>query len=90
MKSYSYIFEGVSHTDCSIEYMQQIGMDKEQIDSVLNDREYEQGRWAERRAAAYRAESDPLYLEWQHDQEEGQEQIWRDKVAEIKARYPKP
>lgn len=40
------------------------------------------------RAAAYKAESDPLYMEWQYDQTPESEQIWRDKVAEIKARYP--
>lgn len=42
------------------------------------------------RSAAYRRESDPLYLEWQYDQTPEAEQVWRDKVAEIKARYPLP
>lgn len=40
------------------------------------------------RKAAYKAESDPLYMEWQFDQAAESEQIWRDKVLEIKARYP--
>jgi len=40
------------------------------------------------RQAAYKAESDPLYMEWQFDQTAESEQAWRDKVAEIKARYP--
>ncbi|MGL1407032.1 hypothetical protein ACSTIX_10640 [Vibrio parahaemolyticus] len=44
----------------------------------------------ERRQSAYRSESDPLYMEWQYDQTAESEQIWRDKVAEIKARYPLP
>lgn len=42
------------------------------------------------RQAAYREESDPLYLEWQYDSTPESEQAWRDKVAEIKARYPLP
>lgn len=40
------------------------------------------------RAAAYRQESDPLFFEWQRG--EGTEQAWRDKVEEIRQRYPYP
>ena len=87
---FNYIFKGVTHADCSIEYMQGIGMDKEQIDSVLAQKEFESGQWVEKRHAAYREEADPLYIEWQYDQEPEQDQIWRDKVAEIKQRFPKP
>lgn len=39
------------------------------------------------RADAYRNESDPLFFKWQRG--ESTEQIWLDKVAEIKARFPK-
>jgi len=42
------------------------------------------------RQSAYRLESDPLYMEWQYDQTEESEQAWRDKVAQIKGRYPLP
>jgi hypothetical protein len=42
------------------------------------------------RKKAYIAESDPLYMEWQYDNTPESEQAWRDKVAEIKARYPLP
>ncbi|MCC3836285.1 hypothetical protein [Vibrio parahaemolyticus] len=42
------------------------------------------------RKSAYIEESDPLYMEWQYDQTPEKEQAWRDKVAEIKARYPLP
>lgn len=42
------------------------------------------------RQAAYKKESDPLYMEWQYDQTAESEKAWRDKVAEIKARYPLP
>lgn len=44
----------------------------------------------ENRRRAYDVESDPLFLEWQYDQTPEKEQAWRDKVAEIKARYPLP
>ncbi|KAB0300709.1 hypothetical protein F2Z80_16420 [Vibrio fortis] len=42
------------------------------------------------RKAAYSSESDPLFLEWQFDLSPESEKAWRDKVAEIKARYPLP
>ncbi len=42
------------------------------------------------RAAAYKSESDPLYIEWQYDQGEDGEELWRAKVQEIKERYPLP
>ncbi|MEE7945128.1 hypothetical protein WOC35_19410 [Vibrio parahaemolyticus] len=42
------------------------------------------------RQMAYKAESDPLYMEWQYDNTPESEQAWRTKVAEIKARYPLP
>ena len=40
------------------------------------------------RHAAYVAESDPLFFQWQRG--EATEQQWRDKVAEIQTRYPDP
>jgi hypothetical protein len=48
----------------------------------------EQAEAERNRHAAYIAESDPLFFEWQRG--DGTEQAWRDKVAEIKARYPYP
>lgn len=41
----------------------------------------------EQRKAAYQNEADPLFFKWQRG--EATEQQWLDKVAEIKARYPK-
>ena len=38
------------------------------------------------RQAAYEKESDPLFFKWQRGEIE--QQVWLDKVAEIKARYP--
>ena len=40
------------------------------------------------RHAAYTAESDPLFFQWQRGA--GTEQAWLDKVAEIQARFPDP
>ncbi|MDM5138450.1 hypothetical protein OB959_01370 [Aeromonas bestiarum] len=40
------------------------------------------------RAAAYRSESDPLFMEWKYDGTASKELEWRNKVAEIKNRYP--
>lgn len=59
--------------------------------------EYEQEKQAQllklakdNRKYAYVLESDPLYMEWQYDKTAEKEQAWRDKVAEIKTRYPLP
>jgi hypothetical protein len=40
------------------------------------------------RKAAYVSEADPLFFKSQRG--EVAEQVWRDKIEEIKARYPKP
>ncbi|MGL4475154.1 MAG: hypothetical protein ACRCT7_12005 [Shewanella sp.] len=42
------------------------------------------------RKTAYQNESDPLFIEWQFDQTPESEVKWRDKVAEIKQRFPLP
>lgn len=41
----------------------------------------------EQRRQAYAAESDPIFFRWQRS--EATQQEWLDKIAEIKARYPK-
>lgn len=45
--------------------------------------------YIELRVHAYKEESDPLYMEWQFDKSEEKEMVWRNKVLEIKTRYPK-
>lgn len=40
------------------------------------------------RLEAYKTESDPLFMEYQFDQTPESEKAWRDKVQEIKDRYP--
>lgn len=87
---YTYIYQGVNHSNTSAEYMQNLGMDQEQIDSVLNQQQFELNQNVEKRKAAYKAESDPLFMEAQHDGTPESLHKWQDKVAEIKARYPLP
>ncbi|MGI2137913.1 hypothetical protein [Shewanella baltica] len=87
-EKFTYLFNSVSHTDVSREYMNNLGMSTEQVNSVLAQRDFELSQNIEKRKAAYREESDPLYMEWQYDQTPESEQHWRDKVVEIKQRYP--
>ena len=84
----TYIFYGQSHTDFTDEYMLSLGMNDEQISSVIQQKIFELSQNLEKRQTAYKAESDPLYMEWQFDQTPESEQAWRDKVEEIKLRYP--
>lgn len=84
----TFIFNGQSHSDYTNEYMLVLGMNEEQMESVLNQKAFELSQNVEKRQAAYKTESDPLYMEWQFDQTTDSEQAWRDKVTEIKARYP--
>ena len=86
--SFSYIYKGVTHTDHSIDYMQNLGMNQEQIESVQSQYNFEREQVLCKRQKAYREESDPLYMEWQFDQTQEAEDAWRAKVAQIKARFP--
>ncbi|MGL4755185.1 MAG: hypothetical protein ACRCXB_22735 [Aeromonadaceae bacterium] len=61
---------------------------REQVEAAIAAETLKEARSA--RSEAYRRESDPLYLEWKYDQTPDAEQIWRDKVAEIKVRFPLP
>jgi hypothetical protein len=84
----TYIFNGQSHSDFTEMYMLALGMNAEQMESVLNQKAFELSQNVNKRQASYKSESDPLYMEWQFDQTTESEQAWRDKVTEIKARYP--
>ncbi|MGB0940816.1 MAG: hypothetical protein ACPGUE_00370 [Marinomonas sp.] len=84
----TYIFNGQTHSVFTDAYMLNLGMNQEQIESVLNQKAFELSQNLDKRKLAYKAESDPLYMEWQFDQAPESEQAWRNKVAEIKARYP--
>lgn len=85
----SYLYDGETHDNYDPAFMAELGMSEEVIASVLDQYNYEltEGQLA-RRQRAYVAEADPLFLEWQYDKTAAAEQAWRDKVAEIKSRYP--
>lgn len=85
----SYLHNGITHENYDAAFMSGLGMDDNTIASVIAQRTYEQvvGPLTMRQRA-YESESDPLFLEWQYDKTPEAEARWRDKVAEIKARYP--
>ncbi len=91
---FSYIFENKTYTNTTREFMLNLGMNTEQIESVLSQQAYELKQNVELRQQAYKRESDPLYIEWQYELESGNQdsdsykEIWMNKVVEIKARYP--
>ncbi|EKO3679171.1 hypothetical protein M3905_000853 [Vibrio metschnikovii] len=93
---FNYIFKGETYTDTSREFMLSIGMDAEQIESVLSQQQYEAQQNVELRQQAYKRESDPLYIEWQFELESKNpesdiyKQAWMDKVSEIKVKFPIP
>lgn len=47
MNKFNYIFSGTFHEDTSQEYMEQIGMSQDQIDSVLAQKEFEVSQYRE-------------------------------------------
>lgn len=65
--------------DLLLEGVPQSEIDKEKVKHILAVRQ-----------KAYKSEADPLYMEWQYDQTQEAEKAWRDKVTEIKTRYPLP
>ena len=85
----SYLYDGETHDNYDPAFMAELGMSEEVIASVLAQRDWDatEGQLA-RRKRRYETESDPLYLEWQYDKTAAAESRWRDKVAEIKLRYP--
>lgn len=85
---FTYIYNGVTHSNTTTSYMTLLGMTDEQILSVSQQLAFEQQQNVERRKSAYAAESDPLYMEWQFDGTAETEMAWRNKVREIKARFP--
>lgn len=47
----------------------------------------EQQRQTELKRAAYQQESDPLFFQWQRGEPGFTEKVWKDKIAEIDARF---
>lgn len=85
----SYLYNGKYYDNYDPEFMAKLGMSDETAASVIAQRDYEasDGQIA-RRQRRYETESDHLYLEWQYDKTPESEQVWRDKVSEIKAQLP--
>ncbi|KPA99298.1 hypothetical protein [Pseudomonas asplenii] len=69
-----------------------LGINAERADELCleNERAQQLESLVAARRALYVSEADPLFLEWQYDQNPKKEKAWRDKVAEIKALYPLP
>lgn len=90
---YKYIFKGKDHTDTTRQYMLNLGMNTEQIESVLQQKAFEQEQVKAIKAEAYARESDPLYIEWQKELAKGNpsadefKQRWIDKTDEIATRF---
>lgn len=61
-----------------------------ELDAVMDQAELQHNREVVdvKRRAAYTTEADPLYFKAQRG--EVSEQVWLDKIAEIRARYPEP
>ena len=87
----SYLYDSKTYDNYDHSSMAELGMSEEAIASVTAQRDWDatEGQLA-RRKRRYETESDPLYLEWQYDKTPESEQAWRNKVAEIKLRYPVP
>lgn len=75
-------FGGSKFIGCLESELLEFGVPQVEINRVKKDAVLSQ------RETAYKAESDPLYMEWQYDKTEAAEAKWRDKVADIKARFP--
>lgn len=81
-------YEGKTYSGFTPDEAVKAGIPQNIIDAAIKQCEID--CIVEKRRKAYLAESDPLYMEWKYDQTPEKEQAWRDKVAEIKARYPLP
>ena len=85
----SYLYDNQTHDNYDPAFMASLGMSDDAVASAIAQREYELGAGQlALRQRAYQLESDPLFLEWQYDKTAEAEQAWRDKVVEIKLRYP--
>lgn len=78
-------YDGISYQNYDYHELVDL-LGKEVVDAELNKQRIDNIH--KLRKQAYTLEADPLYLEWQYDQTPEKEQQWRDKVAEIKEKYP--
>lgn len=89
MSSFTFLYEGSYHTDTSIDYLQSLGCSEETITAILDMKTVHDTQWIELRAAAYKRHSDPLFIEWQYDEDPAKGELWRAEVLRIKEKYPK-
>ena len=85
----SYLYDSKTYDNYDPTFMAELGMSDEVIASVTAQRDWDatEGQLA-RRKRRYETESDHHYLEWQYDKMPESEQVWRNKVSEIKAQLP--
>lgn len=81
-------YNGRTYHHWEADRLLEIGVSAETVNAAVTQQELADVQ--AKRQVAYREESDSLFLEWQYDQTPESEQLWRNKVAEIKARYPLP
>lgn len=91
---FTYIHGDVAHSDTSIEYMQNLGMNEQTIESIHRMYAYELKSNVKRRFKEYSQHSDVLFVEWQYELAMGNknasefEAIWINAVMSIKSKYP--
>ena len=78
--------ESIQFINEDVKPVTQKELDKE---SPRLEQEYEIALIKQMRQAAYQAEADPLFFE-SHRDPMVKEETWREKIEEIKARYPYP
>lgn len=90
-----YIYNGTTHSDYTKTYMQNLGMDNDQIESVENQRDFEIAQNSVKREIAYSKETDKLgaealrkYFSGDTEGYEAAKAEQLEKVASIQARYP--
>ena len=82
----TFSYKNVLYTNMSRDSALELGVPSGVIDAAEQKATSEQMLLS--RQIAYKTESDPRYMEWQFDQTLESEKTWRDKVTEIKLRYP--
>lgn len=89
----SYLYNGVTYTDFSNEFMTSLGMDEETIDSVQAQAQFEESKTEKLKAEAYQREADPKFTEWQKELAMGNpaaddyKDAWLSKCEQIKQRF---
>ena len=93
--TYTYLYDGVEHSDISLDYMKNLGMNDQQIESIHRMYAYDiKTNSIKKRMGEYSLHSDPLFSEWQYELAIGNsnasefEARWINAVMTIKAKYP--